>query len=528
MKNRKVIFMGVLLFSLLLLVGGCAQTQMTQQAAATVKAQPLAENPVELVNQLDHEIANARSNQLNILSPTWFVKAESAYFEAKKNLEGGKEISVIKENVLSARTSLQQAEDMAKISQTTLPEAIKAREMARSAGAVKSESDYARVEADFLEMTKAIEKNDLRFAQNNQKKVANDFRLLEIRAIKENTIGEVRKLIAKAENNGARKIAPKTFQEAVNQLQETDSFITRNPYAKEQMHEMANKALFLANRAVVVTDQSIGFRDMQPEEISLWSENNLHTIAKALSAPDMRDQKFTTQLDNIVGSVASLKNDRTFVTEKNKELQNELGKDKADHQAVVDNLHAKIATLEGATRQDQVAMERAEKERQNAEQKLMGERRFNQKYSEVQNYFTKGEAEVYKQENRLVLRLKTVGFPIGKSVIMPENYSLLSKVQKSIRNFNDPQVIVEGHTDSTGTKELNQQLSQERANAVMEYMIANQTLSVDHIAAVGYGSERPLASNVTPEGRAVNRRIDIIITPQNDMAGVKMDTHASR
>lgn len=217
---------------------------MSQQAAATVKAQSLAENPIELVNQLDHEIANARSNQLDILSPTWFLKAESAYFEAKKNLAGDKEISVIKENVLSARTSLQQAEDIAKVSRTTLPEVINAREMARSAGAVKSESDYACVEADFLEMTKAIEKNDLRFAQNNQKKVANDFRLLEVRAIKENTIGEVRKLIAQAETIGAKKIAPKTYQEAVGQLQETDNFITRNPYAKEEMHEMANKALF--------------------------------------------------------------------------------------------------------------------------------------------------------------------------------------------------------------------------------------------------------------------------------------------
>jgi outer membrane protein OmpA-like peptidoglycan-associated protein len=124
------------------------------------------------------------------------------------------------------------------------------------------------------------------------------------------------------------------------------------------------------------------------------------------------------------------------------------------------------------------------------------------------------EAEVYKQDNQLVIRLKAMQFPVGKSIIMPENYALLSKVQKAVRTFGDPRVIVEGHTDTTGSNEVNMLLSQQRAEAVREYMIANQTLSADSISAVGYGSERPLASNATSAGRAINRRIDIQIIPQ--------------
>ena len=61
---------------------------------------------------------------------------------------------------------------------------------------------------------------------------------------------------------------------------------------------------------------------------------------------------------------------------------------------------------------------------------------------------------------------------------------------------------------------MNTLLSQQRADAVRDYLIANQTLSSETISAVGYGSERPLASNATPEGRAINRRIDILIIPQ--------------
>ncbi len=56
-------------------------------------------------------------------------------------------------------------------------------------------------------------------------------------------------------------------------------------------------------------------------------------------------------------------------------------------------------------------------------------------------------------------------------------------------------------------------LSQQRADAVKDYLIANKTLSANKIMAQGYGSEKPVASNATTEGRAANRRIDVIVTP---------------
>ena len=66
---------------------------------------------------------------------------------------------------------------------------------------------------------------------------------------------------------------------------------------------------------------------------------------------------------------------------------------------------------------------------------------------------------------------------------------------------------------STGSDEVNEHLSQKRAEAVREYLVANRTLPYDRIVAVGYGSMRPLASNETVEGRAINRRIDVIVKP---------------
>jgi len=140
-------------------------------------------------------------------------------------------------------------------------------------------------------------------------------------------------------------------------------------------------------------------------------------------------------------------------------------------------------------------------------------------FIEVQNIFSTDEAEVYKQGNRLIIRLRAIQFPVGQAIIMPDNYALLSMVQRSIRTFGGPDVVIEGHTDSTGSDDVNENLSQQRAESVRQYLIANKTLSYDKIVAVGYGSKRPLVSNSTPEGRAVNWRIDVIISPRPQTTG---------
>jgi OmpA-OmpF porin, OOP family len=497
-----------------LIMTGCVQSKTAGSAVTVGQQAAIQENPAELVNQLGSAISDARTAQLNILAPDGFKKAERAFLSAQEDLEKGNEIDDIRASVLASRTYLHNAEEIAMISRTTLPETLKARDMARSAGATKFEKAYRRVEDEFLDLTRAIERDNLSHAQKNREKVAEHYRELEVRAIKEETIGAVRALIAQAEAAGARKIAPRAYGTATSQLAATDAFISANPYAKEEMHAMAKEALFQANRLVVVTSQSNRIKEMEPEETALLVENHLHTIASALGAQDMRDHDYQTQLDNIMGSVDALKKDRDFIAEKNVNLQAEMEALKADDQAQIDALNVQVAMLEGKTREDQMAKERMARERKAAEQRLAAERKFNQLYATVQDYFESDEAEVYKQENQLILRLKAMRFPVGKSIIMPENYGLLSKVQKAIRTFDDPRVIVEGHTDTTGSDEVNTLLSQQRAEAVRDYLIANQTLSPESISAVGYGSERPLASNATSAGRAINRRIDILIIPQ--------------
>ena len=299
-------------------MGACSSGKLN------VKPIAKSENPSELINRLGNDIANARKNQLNVLAPTWFASAETSLIEAKKGLDQGNELSGILGNIAEGCAQLQRAEEMARLSRTTLADAIKSRNLARDAGAVKLGKDYAKTEEDFLDLTKAIEENNLRYAQKNREKVTEAFRKLELRAIKIETIGEVRKLIKQAKSKGVEKIAPESFAVAQKKLAEADAFITENPYQKEMMHKKAGEALFMAQRLLQVSGQSEKFRTMKPEQVTLWVEEILHKTASKLSASDMRDQPYEIQVENILGSITALQNDRQFMLDKVKSLQTEI------------------------------------------------------------------------------------------------------------------------------------------------------------------------------------------------------------
>ncbi len=145
---------------------------------------------------------------------------------------------------------------------------------------------------------------------------------------------------------------------------------------------------------------------------------------------------------------------------------------------------------------------------------LKSEQEFNRSFEEARNEFTAGEAEVYRKGNELVIRLKALEFPVNQSVLRGSNFPLLAKVAKVVEKFENPTVVIEGHTDSDGGQALNKKLSIARADAIRDYLVSNEAVDEENITASGYGFEKPLASNKTAKGKAQNRRVDVVISPQ--------------
>jgi outer membrane protein OmpA-like peptidoglycan-associated protein len=105
-----------------------------------------------------------------------------------------------------------------------------------------------------------------------------------------------------------------------------------------------------------------------------------------------------------------------------------------------------------------------------------------------------------------------VTFASNSSDVSADFFAVLDSVALVINEFDKTYIDVIGHTDSTGSNELNQRLSEQRASSVARYLKSQQVLP-ERILTSGMGPNSPIASNDTPEGRALNRRVEIILTP---------------
>ena len=104
--------------------------------------------------------------------------------------------------------------------------------------------------------------------------------------------------------------------------------------------------------------------------------------------------------------------------------------------------------------------------------------------------------------------LHGVSFNTGSAVITPASFPILDDIVHRLKVYPEIKVEIQGHTDNTGTASTNLRLSQQRAEAVMNYFI-QQGISATRLRAVGYGGTIPIADNLTLEGRTLNRRIEL-------------------
>ncbi|GHE19639.1 OmpA family protein [Halomonas urumqiensis] len=101
-----------------------------------------------------------------------------------------------------------------------------------------------------------------------------------------------------------------------------------------------------------------------------------------------------------------------------------------------------------------------------------------------------------------------VNFAFDSADLTMQAESTLDEVARRLREHTDVNIRIDGHTDSVGSNQYNMGLSQERADSVRSYLMS-QGVSGSRMMATGYGEERPVATNETDQGRALNRRVEI-------------------
>ena len=132
------------------------------------------------------------------------------------------------------------------------------------------------------------------------------------------------------------------------------------------------------------------------------------------------------------------------------------------------------------------------------------------------------------KESAVSMNLSGGAFITGQAVLSEKAEKILKKVANTLREYPDEKIVISGHADSTGTEDLNETLAYKRAQVAVDYLVKNEGIGKDRFIVKSFGSDRPIADNDTPEGRELNRRIEMKGTVKNSEEIDVLDQHRER
>lgn len=458
----------------------------------------------QIFGTADKALKEAQLQKAELFSPEAYEEAMDYYNDAEEAYTKKKDIAGIEKKLNRAVEYFNKAAETSSHASEFFQKAKKAMDDAANVDSVKYEYDLWK-DADNM-FRKAIiqyEKGDLDDAREDAKEAEDLFRKAELETIKTSYLDAVRKEIEKMEDLGKKNNAPKIFDKAKKLVKKAVDELERQRYSNDNARSLVAQAGYEMKHAVYVNNyvRKLKDADYTFEDVILEGEKSFTRICAELGIDPKFDKGYGDVDKNVIESISKLKS-------KNSKQENH-----------ITTLEAKIKELEIQITKMMNDEEELKRQRQLAEQALKRQKQIQiqheKKIQSIRSAFSHNEGKVLMDGNNVVIRLYGLNFPSGKSVIEPKYFGLLSKVRKSFSLFKNCAVVIEGHTDSVGSDAVNQKLSEARAEAVMEYILANSSIPKSRINAIGYGETKPVASNETTAGQAKNRRIDVVIIPSS-------------
>lgn len=441
------------LYISILVMLGCASPKMADIAST---AEPRNE-----ISKLDSEIKVSITKNIDILAADKFEKSQTYLKKAQNDLKNDRSQKEVLDSVRIAKAFLADAYVEAGTRESQAEGLFAARQMALKAGV----GSVMELRDDMRKLDSSVSDKADSLANTNAADLAdfqNQYIDLERRAVIALQLGESQALVNGAETNDALKLAPISFKKAQLSLKTAESIVSTNVRNPDGFKAAVQKASQDANQLTNV--------------MATISQNGKN-LAEATAIKMVAQNK----------TIKGLQKNLVDVTVKS---------------------GAEQTALQMENTQLAMANEASNEKLTGANQKVQ----FQKALEQARSQFLPSEAEAYQQGETLVIRLKQMNFASGKSDLPANSMPLLAKVLDVAKTLETSQIVVEGHTDSIGSESENKTISEGRASAVMAYLKANGLQDVQ-IEADGLGFSKPIATNKSKEGRAQNRRVDIILTP---------------
>ena len=227
--------------------------------------------------------------------------------------------------------------------------------------------------------------------------------------------------------------------------------------------------------------------------------NNNSQMKSNISSLNDQIASLQKNIDELNGKISSLENQNSQLGQQTSEQQNKLTQSQLD----IQKQQQRLEQLQNLLNQQKTASEELKN-----------------KMSEALKGFNSNELSVYQKDGKVYVSLsEQLLFPSGSAVVNPKGVDALSKLAAVLNLNPDVSVNIEGHTDSIpirGRYQDNWDLSTARANSIVRILVNTYKVDPTRVISSGHSYYEPVASNSTPEGRAKNRRTDIILSPKLD------------
>lgn len=479
---------------------------------------------------------SARILEAHVFSPKAWKKAEKEFSNAQRAVDFKKKEKSILKYVGSAREYTENAIRSTQVAKLSLSEYLEPRNRAKAARAPMRVADlYADAEAQFMKAAEKVEKGDIKNGLKEAAKASPLFDKAELQAIRAELLGTAINLIEKAEVDEAEKHALSTLDRARTAFARADAVLMKDRYEREQSLQWIAKAEYEARHAsnIAQSVRSLKRNDQAWEKLIMVYEIQMNRVGEAAGLTHLPfDNGPLAAADTLIQYVQQGQSTQKAMQMSHAMLEDMVSEQLRETLARAGEVGGALNVLELAKLVDErmamtllerddlisrnqtseIRLAQVEREQATMSDQLALRLAREERFNTAKRLIRPSEGEVlWNASNDLVLRLIGLSFNVGSSQITDKQIPLLEKVVEIIRMYPDARLVVEGHTDATGDAGSNLQLSERRAYALMMHLRTATGMSSSRVRAIGYGAERPVASNKTREGRAKNRRNDIII-----------------
>ena len=419
---------------------------------------PANADPSAEISKLEAGREAALADQADVFAPDSFKEVSEHLTEAKRLRSKNASNEAVLKSVAGGLAYLKKAEEATKAAQDVMPEVLSARRAALAANAREFDrKGFENADKELRSIGKDLEDHDKASALKKRLELQKEFAAVESNSLHTSVTGPAKHSREQALREGAKKFAPRTLADLDAKIKEADSYVTVNLKDRAALESKEGDLLKSADRLLRITRESKALNAEDGEAIALQRE---------------------AQSERLASERAALKEKQTELEETTSEL----------------------------------------KQTEQTAAQLAASKAFQDKVKAAQQQFSSAEAQVLQQAGKVIIRLTDLRFAVGQHALNSSRFGMLNRVSEVIDTFAPAEVVIQGHSDTTGNAAANRDLSLARAEAVKDYLQAQRT-STDGkpltLRAEGLGDQQPVAPNKTASGRAKNRRVDVIIVPQS-------------